>query len=79
MRTLQGVAVNIGTAIEDEIRFSQIREEEKKKYQSIVSGAAKRSSYHYKHVYAVRRASVIDKWEEWSRIERHHQLHIRVE
>lgn len=72
MRTLQGVAVNIGTAIEDELRFSEIRATEKRKFASIVEGAAKRSSYHYKHVYAVRRAEMVDTWEAWPRIERLH-------
>jgi len=73
MRTLQAVGVNIGTAVEDELRFSKIREEEKKQYDKLVIGALKRSSAHYRHVYAVRQADRIeDGWERWVRTDRLH-------
>jgi DNA-directed RNA polymerase len=72
IRTLQFVAVAIGTAVEDELRFAAIREVEKRKYDKLVSGAKKRSSYHYKHVYAVRQAQKVDDWQKWTRVERLH-------
>jgi DNA-directed RNA polymerase len=71
VRTLHAVAVAIGTAIEDELRLGAIREADKKKYESIVAGAKKRSSDYYKHVYAVRRANHMDDgWDEWTPVER---------
>jgi DNA-directed RNA polymerase len=72
IRTVQFVAVAIGTAIEDELRFASVREIEKKKYEKLVAGAKKRSSYHYKHIYAVRQAQRVDTWERWSRTDRLH-------
>jgi DNA-directed RNA polymerase len=75
IRTVQFVGVAIGTAVEDELRFAKVREIEKKKYEKLVAGAKKRSSYHYKHIYAVRQAQRIDEWEKWSRTDR---LHVGV-
>lgn len=76
VRTLQHVGVSIGTAVEDEIRFSAIREIERKEYEKLVTGANKRSSSHYRHVYAVRHAErVNDGWQRWSRSDR---LHVGV-
>lgn len=73
LRTLQFVGVTIGTAVEDELRFSGIRENERKAYEKLVIGARKRSSSHYRHVYAVRQADRIqDGWERWSRNDRLH-------
>lgn len=72
VRTLQFVGVAIGTAVEDELRFAKIREEERKAYESLVKGAKKRSAYHYKHAYAVRRADRMDDWVKWPRVERLH-------
>lgn len=72
IRTVQFVAVSIGTAIEDELRFANVREIEKRKYEKLVAGAKKRSSYHYKHIYAVRQAQKVDTWERWSRTDRLH-------
>lgn len=72
LRTLQHVGVSIGVAVEDEVRFAQIREEERKKYDKIVEGASKRSAYHYKHFYAVRSADRFSTWERWSRTDRLH-------
>ena len=72
IRTVQFVAVAIGTAIEDELRFASVREIEKRKYEKLVAGAKKRSSYHYKHIYAVRQAQRVDTWEKWSRTDRLH-------
>ena len=39
LRTLQFVAVAVGTAVEDELRFAEAREEEKRKYDRLVEGA----------------------------------------
>ena len=75
IRTVQFVGVAIGTAVEDELRFAAIRAIEKKKFDKIVEGAKKRSSYHYKHIYAVRQAQRVDAWEKWTRTDR---LHVGV-
>ena len=75
LRTLQYVAVSIGTAIEDEMRLKDIRTKERKEYEKIVIGASKRSSAHYRHVYAVRTADRVDDWDRWSRMDR---LHVGV-
>ena len=72
LRTLQFVAVAVGTAVEDELRFAEAREEEKKKYDRLVEGANKRGSYHYKHIYAVREADKFQDWEKWTRTDRLH-------
>jgi DNA-directed RNA polymerase len=72
VRTLQFVGVTIGTAVEDELRFSKVRQEERMAYESLVRGAKKRSSYHYKHMYAVRQADRVDTWQRWTRVERLH-------
>jgi len=73
VRTLQFVAVSIGTGIEDEMRFAKIREDERKAYDKIVEGAKKRGAYHYRHHYAVRRAQHMgDGWDKWSRTDRLH-------
>ena len=72
LRTLQFVAAALGTAVEDELRFAEVREEEKKKYDRLVEGANKRGSYHYKHIYAVREADKFQDWEKWSRTDRLH-------
>lgn len=71
-RTVQFVAVAIGTAVEDEMRFAGIRAEERKAYDRLVKGAKKRTSSHYKHVYATRVASELDEWKKWTRVERLH-------
>ena len=72
LRTLQHVGVGIGISVEDELRFSGIREVERKKYDKIMEGAKKRSSYHYKHIYSVRSADRFSQWERWSRTDRLH-------
>ena len=72
LRTLQYVGVSIGTAVEDELRFSGIRTDERRQYDKIMEGAKKRSSYHYKHIYAVRRADRFSSWEKWARTDRLH-------
>jgi len=60
------MSVQIGTAMEDEIRLEGIRKQEKKVYKSIVEGTMKRGSQHYKHMYAVRRAEYFnDGWVSW--------------
>lgn len=68
---LQGAASQLGTAIEDEVKLASVREEERKTYESIIRGAKKRVSDHYKRVYAMRRASeavTLDTWPELDRI-----------
>lgn len=75
VRTLQFVGVSIGTSVEDELRFAGIRDSERKQYERIIEGAAKRSAYHYKHIYAVRRADRFSTWAKWSRTDR---LHVGV-
>ena len=72
LRTLQFVAAALGTAVEDELRFAEAREEEKTKYDRLVKGANKRGSYHYKHIYAVREADKFQDWEKWARTDRLH-------
>jgi DNA-directed RNA polymerase, mitochondrial len=72
LRTVQFVGRAIGTAIEDELRFAAVRKIEKKKFEKIVEGAKKRSSYHYKHIYAVRQAQRVDSWERWTAMDRVH-------
>lgn len=73
LRTLQLVGVTIGTAVEDELRLSLIREAERKAYERLVKGAMKRTSAHYKHVYAVRTADKLeDGWQRWTRVDRLH-------
>ena len=73
IRTLQFVGVSIGTAVEDELRFSEIRTSERKAYDRLVKGARQRSSSHYRHVYAVRAADRIeDGWVRWTRTDRLH-------
>lgn len=72
-RTVQFVAVQIGTTIEDELRYANIRENERKQYEKILIGAKKRTSGHYRHIYAVRQADRIeDGWERWVRTDRLH-------
>lgn len=72
VRTVQFVAVSVGTAIEDELRFAEIRESERRAYERLVAGAKKRSAYHYKHMYSVRQAEKIDSWVKWGRTDRLH-------
>ena len=73
LRTLQFVGVAIGTAVEDELRYSKIRETERKQYEKILIGAKKRTSGHYRHIYAVRQADRLDDgWKRWVRTDRLH-------
>lgn len=72
VRTLQFVGVAIGTAVEDEVRLSGIRKDERQRYDRIMVGAKKRSSYHYKHVYALRQADRFSTWDSWTRTDRLH-------
>lgn len=75
VRTLQDVAVSIGSAVEDEIRFAQVRDEEARVFDKLVRGAKKRSSGRHKHIYAARLADEAIEWERWSRTDR---LHVGV-
>lgn len=73
VRTLQFMGVTIGTAVEDECRYTKIRETERKAYKQITERANKRGAYEYRHFYAVRRAEHMnDGWESWSRTDRLH-------
>jgi len=72
-RTVQFVAVTIGTFIEDELRYAVIRENERKQYEKIIIGAKKRTTGHYRHMYAIRQADRLnDGWQKWTRVERLH-------
>lgn len=71
-RTVQFVAVAIGTAVEDELRFAGVRAGERKIYDRMVKGAKKRTSSHYKHVYATRVVENVSAWDKWPRVERLH-------
>ena len=72
-RTVQFVAVTIGTFIEDELRYAVIRENERKQYEKIIVGAKKRTTGHYRHMYAIRQADRLnDGWQKWTRVERLH-------
>lgn len=75
VRTLQDVAVSIGSSVEDEMRFAEVRAAEAKTFEKLVAGAKKRTSAHYKHVYAARIAEATIEWERWSRTDR---LHVGV-
>lgn len=72
VRTLQDVAVGIGMAVEDELRFAKVRAEEAKVFEKLVIGASKRTSPRFKHVYATRIADDTVEWERWSRTDRLH-------
>lgn len=74
-RTLQDVAVSIGTAVEDELRFAEVRVEESRAFDKLVKGAKKRTSGHFKRIYAGRMADRVIEWERWSRTDR---LHVGV-
>jgi DNA-directed RNA polymerase len=69
---LQNVARIIGTAVEDEVRLAAVRLKERKEYESILKGAKRRVSDHYKRVYAMRRASETVDLDQWPEVERMH-------
>jgi DNA-directed RNA polymerase len=72
VRTLQNVAISIGTAIEDEQRFEDIRLNEKVFYSRLKAGINKRSSYNNKHIYAVRLADRHQAHNSWLPVARLH-------
>jgi DNA-directed RNA polymerase len=72
VRTLTSVAISLAINIEDEVRLSEMRDNERKIYNRIVEGAKKRSSAHFKHIYAVRIADKHDTWKRWLPSERLH-------
>lgn len=69
---IQRAAKELGTAIEDEARLSKVREQERKVYTSIVAGAKKRVSDHYRRIYAMRRASETVEFDQWPEVDRMH-------
>ena len=69
---VQRAARELGTALEDEVKLSVVREEERKTYESILRGAKKRVSDHYKRMYAIRRAGEAVELDVWPEIERMH-------
>ena len=69
---IQRAAREVGTAIEDEVRLRAVRENERKDYESILKGAKKRISDHYKRVYAMRRADELIELDQWPEQERMH-------
>lgn len=68
-KTVQGGAVDLGTSIEDEFRLQSVREQERKLYNSILEGVKKRSSDHYKRVYALRRADEALELDSWPKMD----------
>ena len=65
-QALSSLAFSIGEALEDELRLSEIRSQEKRVYDSIIKGVMKRGSQHYKHAYLIRRADYFnDGWVSW--------------
>ena len=65
-RSFNDLAIQIGMALEDEIRLLGIRAQEKRVYDSIIRGSLKRGAQHYKHFYALRRAGYFeDGWVSW--------------
>jgi DNA-directed RNA polymerase len=69
---IQTAARELGTSIEDEIRLNAVRQEERKTYDSILRGAKKRVSDHYKRMYAMRRAGEAIELDLWPEIDRMH-------
>lgn len=67
---IQRAARELGTALEDEVKLQSVRAEERKTYDSIVRGAKKRVSDHYKRMYALRRAGEAVELETWPEVER---------
>jgi DNA-directed RNA polymerase len=68
---IQGACSKLGTALEDEVKLAQVREDERKTYDSIIRGTKQRVSDHYKRVYALRRANeavALDQWPEDDRV-----------
>ena len=70
--SLQQTARIIGTAIEDEVKLGAVRSTERKKYDSIIKGAKKRVSDHYRRVYALRRAAEVVELDVWPEVDRMH-------
>ena len=69
---VQRAGRELGTAIEDEVKLQAVREAERKTYESIVRGAKKRVSDHYKRVYAMRRADEAIELDQWPEVDRLH-------
>ena len=69
---VQRAARELGTALEDESKLTAVREEEKKTYESILRGAKKRVSDHYKRMYAMRRADEAVELDMWPEVDRMH-------
>lgn len=76
-RTLQYVAVQIGTAISDEIRLAQFREQDKHNFKKLEEGAAKRVSNKHRHMYALRMNAhhPVEGWTDWTRTD---TLHVGI-
>lgn len=69
---VQRAARELGTALEDEVKLAEVREEERKTYESIIRGSKKRVSEHYKRIYAIRRADEAVELDVWPEIDRMH-------
>lgn len=69
---VQRAARELGTALEDESKLAAVRAEEKKTYESILRGAKKRVSDHYKRMYAMRRADEAVELDVWPEVDRMH-------
>lgn len=73
-RTLQFVAVQIGTAVSDEFRLAKFREQDRNVYNKLVRGAKKRVSDKHKHIYALRVNAhhPVTDWTDWTRTDMLH-------
>lgn len=74
---LVAVNMNIGAAIEDEVRFGRIRDENAKRFNRVVMpNIAKRAGDHFRRAYgrAVEASMVqdqqLDEWDHWSNLEK---------
>lgn len=66
-KPLQHVMCNIGSMIEDEVRFRELREADKGAYKYMLEQAAKRTSYHHKQYFMVRASARKGfEWDGWS-------------
>ena len=71
-KTLQFVAVSIGSLIETEIRMDAVRDVEIKGYQRLLKEATKRGSTFHRRMYAVRASEAVADFKGWTRTERLH-------
>ncbi len=72
-KPLQHVMLNIGSLLEDEVRFLELKEADKDAYKYMIEEAAKRTSYHHKQYYMVRASARKGfGWAGWSNVDKLH-------